>query len=37
MIQQRTNVMNEERVEHLGDFLLVGEFEGFLEGNPDAF
>lgn len=29
--------MYEQRVEHLGGLLLVGELKGTLEGNPHAF
>lgn len=36
MIQQSTNVVHKQRVQLLGDFLLVGELQGALEGNPDT-
>ena len=36
MVQQRTDVVYEQRVKHLGDLLLVGEVQRAIEGNPAA-
>lgn len=34
MVEQGTDVVDEERVEHLRDLLFVGELEGSLERDP---
>lgn len=34
MVEQGTDVVDEERVEHLRDFLFVGELKGSLERDP---
>lgn len=36
MIEQCTDVMNEQRVQLLSNLLLVGKLEGSLKGNPDT-
>lgn len=35
MIEESSNVVYEERIQHLGDLFLVGKFKGALEWNPD--
>jgi hypothetical protein len=34
MIEESSNIVNEERIEQFGNFLFIGEVEGAFEGNP---
>lgn len=36
VVEQRSNVVHEQRVQHLGDFFFVGKIQCSLEGDPDA-
>jgi hypothetical protein len=36
MIQQSPDVMHKEGIEQIGDFLLIGEIESTLKGNPEG-
>jgi hypothetical protein len=36
MIEQRSDIVNEKRIEHLGDLLLVGEIQRAIEWNPEG-
>jgi hypothetical protein len=37
VVKESTNVVDEEWIEEFGNLLLVGEFKGTFEWNPDAF
>jgi hypothetical protein len=34
MVEESSNIVDEERIEQLGDLFLVGKFKGALEWNP---